>query len=353
MQNFIFLMTLVIVRHCLGYTTTATYQLQGSQIHTLGGLNEVRALLLSLQNARNCIGTYHSCWFKEACNIAGLVDATVKHPRLCGRQIYRDNNPANDTSEYFKVNVSIPFLDHLLQELSFRFSDKNSVVIKGLSLIPKLMIQQYASTSIGDKRSNIDEISEKIHCISKKRKSVNLQPIETEYHVNGKAQHVAIQRIDKEWKKDFQNLCIQYLDDLPNPANISQEVDNWESTWIGCPLNVFPATISETLKVINHKSFPNISTIVRIMATLPFTSCTCERAASSLRIIITYLRSTMGQDRLSSLATLYTQKDIPVNTNSVITKYAIRHNRRMKLSNILIRDESPQETDDIVISEIY
>ena len=96
--------------------------------------------------------------FKEACNIADLVDATVKHPRLCGRQIYRDNNPANDTSEYFKVNVSIPFLDHLLQELSFQFSDKNSVVIKGLSLIPKLMIQQYASTSIGDKRSTIDEI---------------------------------------------------------------------------------------------------------------------------------------------------------------------------------------------------
>ena len=85
MQNFIFLMTLVIVRHCLGYTTRATYQLQGSQIDILGGLNEVRALLLSLQNARNCIATYHSCWFKEACNIAGLVDATVKHPRLCGR----------------------------------------------------------------------------------------------------------------------------------------------------------------------------------------------------------------------------------------------------------------------------
>ena len=133
---------------------------------------KVRALLLSLQNARNCICTYHSCWFKEACNIAGLVDATVKHPRLCGRHIYRDNNPANDTSEYFKVNVSIPFLDHLLQEFSFRLSDKNSVVIKGLSLIPKLMIQQYASTSIGDKRSNIDEISEKIHCISKKTKKI-------------------------------------------------------------------------------------------------------------------------------------------------------------------------------------
>ena len=85
---------------------------------------------------------------------------------------------------------------------------------------------------------------------------------------------------------------------------------------------------------------------------MPFTSCTCERSASSLWIIKTYLRSTMSQERLNSLASLYTQKDIKVEADSVVNRYALRHSRRLQLGNILNSD-TVGTNDEIRTSEVY
>ena len=71
----------------------------------LGGLKEIQTLIFSLQSARDFIDTYHDCLFKEACNLASRVDTTVKHPSTCERQMHWGNNPANNTSDYFKFNV--------------------------------------------------------------------------------------------------------------------------------------------------------------------------------------------------------------------------------------------------------
>ena len=57
-------------------------------------------------------------------------------PRCCGRQRGRDNVPAQEPQEYFKRSVTIPFLDHLLNELEQRFSSDQQRVVQGLSLIP-------------------------------------------------------------------------------------------------------------------------------------------------------------------------------------------------------------------------
>ena len=124
LQNFVFLITLVIVGHCLGYTTTTTCQLQGEDVDILRGLQEINSLMLSLKNARNCIEVYHSSWFMEACDIACKFDAPVSYPRVCAIQRHRENNPADNACDYFKINISIPFLYHLIQEMSTRFSDK-------------------------------------------------------------------------------------------------------------------------------------------------------------------------------------------------------------------------------------
>ena len=271
-QNFIFLITLVIVRHCLAYTTNATYQLQGAQIDILGGLQEIRCLMQSLQNARDCIDIYHSCWYKEACHLAAKVDCTVKHPRFCERQRHRGNNPASNTSDYFKVNVSVPFLDHLLQELSERFSERNSVVIRGLSIIPKCLRMQYVSIPIGEKRKYPLCVSDSVQ---KRKRYAVPQNVSTKDDFCDDQLH--IHRLDKEWKRDVKNLCQQYLGDLPNPTSISHEIDNWESLWSSCSVEELPSSISETLKKANQKSFPNITILLRILGVMPFTSCTCER----------------------------------------------------------------------------
>ena len=46
-----------------------------------------------------------------------------------------------------------------------------------------------------------------------------------------------------------------------------------------------------------------------LMATIPLTSCDCERSFSRLRTINTYLRSTTSVDRLNGHSLLYTHID--------------------------------------------
>lgn len=57
---------------------------------------------------------------------------------------------------------------------------------------------------------------------------------------------------------------------------------------------------------------------------LPISSATCERSFSALRKIKTWLRITMGQERLTDLSILYIEKDLTklININKVIDSFA-------------------------------
>ena len=66
-----------------------------------------------------------------------------------------------------------------------------------------------------------------------------------------------------------------------------------------------PDTASKALKECDDDLFPNIYTPLKICATIPATSCECERSASSLRRLHTYNRACMFQERLSSLALMH------------------------------------------------
>ena len=65
-------------------------------------------------------------------------------------------------------------------------------------------------------------------------------------------------------------------------------------------------------------TFPVIYNSLKILGTVPVTSCECERSISVLRRTKTYLRSTMGQDRFSDLALLYIRRDFDINLDQVI-----------------------------------
>ncbi|XP_068756927.1 zinc finger MYM-type protein 1-like [Montipora capricornis] len=53
-----------------------------------------------------------------------------------------------------------------------------------------------------------------------------------------------------------------------------------------------------------HDILPVLYKVASILATIPATSCSAERSFSALRRIKTFLRSAMGQDRLSSIAVI-------------------------------------------------
>ena len=65
-------------------------------------------------------------------------------------------------------------------------------------------------------------------------------------------------------------------------------------------------TVSEMLETMHENDLfdmlPEFSNVVHILAVIPATSCSAERSFSTLRRLKTYLRSTMGQQRVSNIA---------------------------------------------------
>jgi len=79
--------------------------------------------------------------------------------------------------------------------------------------------------------------------------------------------------------------------------------------------------------------YPNIQILRLLMlfATIPMTTCTSERSFSFLKRIKTYLRSTMGENRLNGLALLNMHPEIIIEPEEVVDVYANKHHRRLPL----------------------
>ena len=70
------------------------------------------------------------------------------------------------------------------------------------------------------------------------------------------------------------------------------------------------------INVLNYikrlETFPNACIAFRILLTIPITIAFAERSFAKLKLIKSYLRSTMSQDRLSGLSILSIEKEMLV-----------------------------------------
>nr|XP_047127691.1 zinc finger MYM-type protein 1-like [Hydra vulgaris] len=81
--------------------------------------------------------------------------------------------------------------------------------------------------------------------------------------------------------------------------------------------------------------YPNTWIAMRILLTIPVTVASRERSFSKMKLIKTYLRSTMSQDRLSSLGTLSIEKNIAENLDfsTLIKDFGDKKARKINLKN--------------------
>lgn len=94
-----------------------------------------------------------------------------------------------------------------------------------------------------------------------------------------------------------------------------------------------PKTPGDTLKKLaayGSDVCPNLVTAIRILVTMGTSIASSERSFSKLKLIKTYLRSTMTEDRLSSLALMSIESDIldKVNIDELINDFAAKKARR-------------------------
>ena len=106
-------------------------------------------------------------------------------------------------------------------------------------------------------------------------------------------------------------------------------------------VGVIPSTVAETPKQVKERSLSNetVVTALRLLGTVPVTTCECERSVSSLHRLKTYMRGTMSQERLNGLALLHTHRHMSLNIEELVDKFAGEQPRRMRLYNILDYEE--------------
>ena len=166
------------------------------------------------------------------------------------RQVHRSNagGVSQSSSDYYKINIYFPFIDHVISELDVRFSSDHNGLVAAHHLIP-----QFLSGLDQDRTDALLSYCGKVLRDQEK----NDLPI----------------KIIK-WKKSFE---------------LSKEP---------------PTKATDALKLCSLQIFPVLHKILTIFLTTPVGSESCECSFSALRRLKLWTRSSMTEEKLNCLAML-------------------------------------------------
>ena len=281
LESFEFIYTLVVLQRTLLYFRQAAVQLQGKSEDIASGVALVQDCLGEVKNLRFAgVSDYSRRVFEHASRIAAKSDIAVSMPRVSKRQQHRSNVPADTPEEYMQRSVLIPFLDHLIMDMNSRFEKHVEKASKIEGLLPTKLSPETTFDSI--------------------REAVEL-----------------------------------YSSDLPDPEVVDEEFSRWKSKWTAVLVSERPASLQDCLKACSPDRFPNLFTLLKLFAVLPLSSASCERSASSLRRLNTYLRCSQTEERLTSLALIHADSTTDVDAKQVCKLFVEKHPRRLQGASLL------------------
>lgn len=220
------------------------------------------------------VASFRQIW-DLALRLALSVDVTITMPRVIGKgkQVHRSNVQCTTAEEYYRLNLYIPFLDHVVTQMTERFSAQFDIVRQLSSLVPGFCgFSAIRPCQLGD-------ISD----------------------------------------------AVSFYSSLIDPSRVQHELQTWNNKWFGdkdSQVTELPATALAALEHCSPNFYPNIHRLLTILATLPVTTASAERSFSTLRRLKTYLRSTMSSERLSSMALLNIHPTVPCPVEDVIDRFA-------------------------------
>ncbi|XP_060855602.1 52 kDa repressor of the inhibitor of the protein kinase-like [Metopolophium dirhodum] len=139
----------------------------------------------------------------------------------------------------------------------------------------------------------------------------------------------------EDLKKHAANLVLKYSSDLN--SELLNEIECFKYQGEAIIPNLKMATYLDILNGIKtyelSSVYPNLVIAYRLLLTFPVTVASGERSFSKLKLIKTYLRSTMTQERLSNLAILSIENKITqtINFDDVIENFASIKSRKISL----------------------
>ncbi|CAC5408034.1 unnamed protein product [Mytilus coruscus] len=129
---------------------------------------------------------------------------------------------------------------------------------------------------------------------------------------------------------DLVTSLMLWEDDLLTPSSLRAEILLWKRLWDGKNVCDYPASLYDCLKTIDEDVFPNVQRLLTVACTLPISSCEAERSFSTLRRTKTYLRNTMGEERLSGLVLMNVHhQDLKIDVGEICQLFISKNTRRM------------------------
>jgi hypothetical protein len=110
--QFSFIITLVAIEHVLSGSVQLSKLLQSTTCDLVQAATEAEVIKTQVTAERNDPLVWDAL-YEKAVSMADSVDVQPSLPRG-GRQKNRSNAPAQTPSEYWRINMYLPFVDHLV-----------------------------------------------------------------------------------------------------------------------------------------------------------------------------------------------------------------------------------------------
>ena len=136
LKTFGFLFTFLITKNSLGTLKPIAATLQKKDQDVFQAYSMIDNTIKAVARVMSNIEEECHEWFEDASRLADKIGATVSVPRITGRQKDRNNAPSVNSELHYRVNIAIPFIDHLLEEMSSRFSEDNRAGAEIFSMVP-------------------------------------------------------------------------------------------------------------------------------------------------------------------------------------------------------------------------
>ena len=163
-------------------------------------------------------------------------------PRIAGRQQHRANPASTTPFDYYKRSLAIPFPDYITSSLESQFSESARIASTLLGIVPSICCSRDVS---------------------------------------------------------FNDAVSMFEQDMPSPELFQMELKRWKNKFMAVPVSSRPSSPAQSIKDCDEDLFPNIYILLQIACTIPVYSCQCERSASALRQLNTYMRASMGWARVA------------------------------------------------------
>ena len=104
--------------------------------------------------------------------------------------------------------------------------------------------------------------------------------------------------------------------------------------WSSREVDTIPEDAIGALNECDRNTFPLIHQLLKILAIQPVSTASAERSFSCLRRLKDWMRSTMGEERLSGLALMALNRDkiSLADAEEVLNRFAAKKDRRLNIT---------------------